>query len=69
VPELEAVKGVVNPKQKGTVSDPDQATAIRNFLKQHAATPPEVQADAESNINHLTAKGSMLVNLIRLEHH
>src|ERR1051326_439865 len=37
VPELEAVKGVVNPKQKGTVSDPDQVAAIRGFLKQHIA--------------------------------
>jgi serine/threonine-protein kinase len=69
VPELEAVKGVVNPTQKGTVTNPDHENAVRRFLDQHAATRPDVQTDAESNVNRLTAKGSVLVNLIRLEHH
>lgn len=68
VPELEAVKDVVNRKQKGTVTNPDQVNAVRSFLDQHATSRPEVQTDAESNINRLTAKGSVLVNLIRLEH-
>lgn len=69
VPEFEAVKGVVNPTEKGTVTNPDQVTAIRRFLEQHVAARTEAQADAEGNINHLSAKGSVLVNLIRLEHH
>ena len=68
VPEFEAVKGVVNPTQKGTVTDPDQISAVRSFLEQHAASRPEVQTDADVNINRLSAKGSILVNQIRLEH-
>jgi serine/threonine protein kinase len=69
VPEFEAVKGVVNPTQKGTVTNPDQVSAVRSFLEQHGPVQPEVQTDAEKNINRLTAKGSVLVKLIRLEHH
>ena len=69
VPEFEAVKGVANRKQMGTVTNPDQVTAIRSFLEQHATARPEVQTDTESNVNRLTAKGNVLVNLIRLEHH
>lgn len=69
VPELEAVKGVVNRQQRGTVTNPDQVNAVRSFLEQHATARPEVQTDTESNINHLTAKANVLVNLIRLEHH
>jgi hypothetical protein len=69
VPELEAVKGVVNPTDKGTVTNPDQVNALRGFLQQHAMEQPEVQTDADSNINRLSAKGNVLVRLIRLEHH
>ena len=69
VPELEAVKGVVNPTEKGTVTNADQVNAVRSFLQQHAMEQPEVQTDAESNINRLSAKGNVLVRLIRLEHH
>ena len=68
VAELEAVKGVVNPTQKGTVTNPDQVDAVRSFLKQHPAAGTEVQTDAENNLNRLTATGGVLVNLIRLEH-
>jgi serine/threonine protein kinase len=69
VPELEAVKGVANPTDMGTVTKPDQVNAIRSFLQQHAMDRPDVQSDPEANINHLAIKGSVLVNLIRLEHH
>jgi hypothetical protein len=69
VPEFEAVKSVVNPTEKGTVTNPDQVNAVRSFLVQHATARPEVQTDADVNINHLSATGSVLVNLIRLEHH
>lgn len=69
VPEFEAVKRVVNPTQKGTVTNPDQVNAVRSFLEQHATTEPEMQTDAENNINRLTAKGNVLVKFIRLEHH
>jgi hypothetical protein len=69
VPEFESVKSVVNPTQKGTVTNPDQVNAIRSFLEQHATARSEAETDAENNINRLTAKGSVLVNLIRLEHH
>jgi serine/threonine protein kinase len=69
VPELEAVKGVVNSRDKGTITNPDQANAVRAFLEHHSTTRPEIKADADLPVNHLTAKGNVLVNLVKLEHH
>jgi serine/threonine protein kinase len=69
VPELEAVKGVVNSRDKGTITNPDQANAVRAFLQQHSTTQPEIKADDNLHVNHLTAKGNVLVNLVKLEHH
>jgi serine/threonine protein kinase len=69
VPELEAVKGVVNSRDKGTITNPDQANAVRAFLQQHSTTRPEIKADDNLHVNHLTAKGNVLVNLVKLEHH
>ena len=68
VPELEAVKGVVNPSDKGTITDPNQANAVRVFLEQHSATRPEIQVDEELNMNHLAVKSNVLVSLLRLVH-
>ncbi len=69
VPELEAVKGVVNARDKGTITDPSQANAVQRFLEQHSTTRPEIRADEDSHVNHLNIKGDVLVNLVRLEHH
>ncbi len=69
VAELEAVKSVVNPKEKGTVSDPQRAEAIRNFLGTHWASKPEVEIDKAKYLVHVRAKSDLLVNLMELEHH
>lgn len=68
VPELEAVKGFVNPKDKGTVSDPQRAEAIRVFLSKQWLTPPDINANETTYTVQLRGRSDTLVNLIELEH-
>lgn len=69
VAELEAVKSVVNAKEKGTVSDPQRIAAIRNFLDTNWASKPEVEIDKVNKLVRVKAKSDHLVNLMELEHH
>ena len=69
VPELEDVKGAVNAKEKGTVSDPESEAKIRAFLEQYLNLKPKVETDDEGKINHARVTGDVLVSLLRLEHH
>lgn len=69
VPELEAVKGVVNPQDKGTITDQQQSDAVREFLTKNSATKPEVVKDTAKKQTNVKATGDVLVNLVELEHH
>jgi serine/threonine protein kinase len=69
VPELEAVKGVINAKDKGEISDRDRAKAVQSFLEQHSTEKPAVAKDAPNKQTNLTGKGATLVHLLELEHH
>jgi eukaryotic-like serine/threonine-protein kinase len=70
VPELEAVRGVVNEKDKGTISDANQANAVRTFLTaQQSSSKPEVEKEKANKQTNVKSKGETLVNLIELEHH
>lgn len=69
VPELEAVKGVINPEDKGEIGNADQARAVRRFLEDHASEKPEAQKDAGKKQTNLKGKGDVLVHLLELEHH
>lgn len=67
VPELEAVKGVANPQDKGVITNPAQAKALQDFFNRHTSSKPEIEKDKQRTI--IKAKGDVLVNLIELEHH
>jgi hypothetical protein len=70
VPELEAVKGVVNEKDKGAISDSNQSNAVREFLTaQQSSSNPEVEKEKGNKQTNVKAKGETLVNQIELEHH
>lgn len=69
VAELEAVKGVINPKDKGEIGNADQAKAVRRFLEDHASEKPEAQKDVRNKQTNLKGKGDVLVHLLELEHH
>lgn len=69
VPELEAVKGVINPKDKGAIGDADQEKAVRLFLEKNSSDKPEAQKDSANKQTDLKGKGDVLVHLMELEHH
>jgi serine/threonine protein kinase len=69
VPELEAVKGVINEKDKGEVGDADQAKAVKSLLEKHSSDKPDVQKDSTNKQTILKGKGDVLVHLMELEHH
>lgn len=69
VPELDAVKGVINAKDKGEIGDADQAKAVQRFLEKHSSDKPETQKDSANKQTNLKGKGDVLVHLMELEHH
>jgi serine/threonine protein kinase len=70
VPELEAVKGAVNEKDKGTINDRNQATAVRDLLtSSYASSKPEVKKDNLKKQTNVKAKGDVVVSFVELEHH
>lgn len=67
VPELENVKGVANPQDKGMVTNPAQAKALQDFFTRQTASKPVIEKDKKRTIVKVT--GDVLVNLVELEHH
>lgn len=69
VPELEAVKGVVNPQDKGEISDAGQRKAVKQFLEKHASAELVAQKDKAKKSSNVKADGNVLVHRLELEHH
>lgn len=68
VPELEAVRGVVNNTDKGTITDSNQTEAVRKFLQ---ASRPKTEAhkDSVKKETNIKASGNVIVQRVELEHH
>jgi hypothetical protein len=70
LPELEAVKGVVNPKDQGAISDPDQIRSVRDLMNKHyAAAKPAVEKDEANAQMSVKGSGDVLVHQIKLLHY
>jgi len=69
VPELEAVRGVINAKDKGAISDTEQSQAVQRFLEKHSSEKPEALKDSASKQTNLKGKRDVLVHHLELEHH
>lgn len=69
VPELEAVKGVINAKDKGEIGDANQEKAVKLLLEKHSSDKPEAQKDSTNKQTNLKGNGDVLVHLMELEHH
>ncbi len=67
-PQMEAVKGFVNPKDRGLVSSPGLRTAVNEFLKANSSSKPVVERDEDKKETVVKADGQILVHLIKLEH-
>ncbi|MDX2031014.1 MAG: protein kinase [Blastocatellia bacterium] len=68
VPALEAIKSVVNARQRGAVTDPAQIAAVRDFLGQAHPTP-SAQKDEAKQQTRVAARGAVLVHQIKLLHY
>jgi serine/threonine protein kinase len=68
VPELEATKGAVNPTDKGTVKDPAQAGAVRQFLTKYDGVAKTVTKDPNGRRATVKGHGDVLVNRMALKH-
>jgi serine/threonine protein kinase len=69
VPELEAVKGFVNSKDRGEIGSPGTRTAVNEFLQAHASPTPSVIRDEDKTETTVKANSDILVHVIKLEHH
>ncbi|MDX2031366.1 MAG: serine/threonine-protein kinase [Blastocatellia bacterium] len=68
VPELEAVKGVVNPVDQGGIADPAQLNAVRQFLSRHVPLKPEIEAGRARKQTTVRGKSDVLIYTVELEH-
>jgi serine/threonine protein kinase len=69
IPVLEAVRGVVNQKELGQITEPAQLAAVRTFLHQHAADQLARQSDSSSQQTTVRGRGAALVIPLTLQHH
>lgn len=69
VPELEAVKGFANKKDRGAISSPGLAAAVNQFLKAHSSITTAVERDEDKKETVVKANSEILVHVIKLEHH
>jgi len=69
VPELEAVKGFANARDRGVISSPGLRSAVNEFLKVHSTSKPAVERDEDKKETIVKAVGEILVHVIKLEHH
>ena len=67
-PELEALKRFANPTDRGEVADAE-LPALQNFLRTHAAVPPEVTKDEGRRETVVRARGNVLAHALKLQHH
>jgi len=68
VPELEAVKGLANPKDHGAIRDLTQRASVSHYLAPYSAIKPEFERDELNKQTRLKGKGGTLVWMMKLEH-
>jgi serine/threonine protein kinase len=69
VAELEPLKRLANPNDKGEIKDSAQVEALRTFLTTRSAVEPQVTRDEESKQTMVQMKGDVLVKLVNLQHY
>jgi serine/threonine protein kinase len=68
VPELEAVKGLVNPQDLGKISDKAQSSTVQNFLKRHDNQKTSVKESGNKQNVSVEGEGDVIVTLSELRH-
>lgn len=65
--ELESIKSVANPVDKGRVTDSTQVKALQDFFNRQTSPKPVIEMDNKRTI--VRENGDVLVHLLELEHH
>jgi serine/threonine protein kinase len=69
IPELEAVRRFANRKDQGLISDAVLQASVREFLRAQSGVRTTVEKNDELQETSLKIAGSILVHVIKLEHH
>lgn len=69
LPELEAVKQFANPKDRGLINDAGLTTGVQEFLRAHVGAKATLEKNDELQQTSLRIPGTVLVHVIKLEHH
>jgi serine/threonine protein kinase len=70
LPDLESVKRVANPKDRGAITDPAQIRTVRDWLeKNNQPAQIAIEKDERDKQTNIKGRGETLVHQIRLEHH
>jgi len=66
---LEAVRELVNPTDRGHISDPAQIQAVRALLQRPAQSQVSSVRDPQKKQTNVRGQGATLVVLVEIEHH
>lgn len=69
VAELEALKALVNPKDRGAVKDINQITTIKSLLSKYSTRNVTIVKDDEGQQTTVRGTGDVLLHALKLEHH
>jgi serine/threonine protein kinase len=66
---LEAVKGVVNNRDKGTIAGEQNNNLVKSFLAEHSTSGSKVTRDSSQKQTVITFSGNLIVTPLEIEHH
>jgi serine/threonine protein kinase len=69
LPELEILKSLANPSDKGQLRNPEQIRSVRDLIAKHAASPATVAKDETEKTTRVSGANDVIVHLVKLEHH
>lgn len=69
LPQLEDVKSLANPKDKGQISDPAQIRRVQDLIVKHQEIPAAAAIDEANKLTRVSGSGGVIVHLIKLEHY
>jgi serine/threonine protein kinase len=69
IQELEAVKSVVNQRDKGVISNLDHIKLVQSLLARFSKQKTEIERDDENKMTIVRSRDEIFVNLLKIEHH
>lgn len=70
LPELEALKSLINPQDRSEIKNPIQIQSVRDLLAQsRTSQSPAIEVDDANTQTNIKGAGDVIVHLVRLSHH